>query len=140
MRRMATAILVMMALLAWQPEGTELCAQQPPSLSKHAEKMKNTIESLGVGTESRVQVELRDKTKAAGYIKSLQLDGFALFDAASASAKNIKYEEMKKVKALGGAWVQGRSTGQRPLLGKAAIGVLVVLVVVVMALVASDKS
>jgi len=148
MRRVATAILIAMALIVWQPEGpglvTELRAQEPVKLSRHAEKIKDTIGSLGTGNEARVLVELRDKTKLAGYVKSMQLDEFELFDTVADTAKGIKYEEVKKIKALGSAWVQGQSSGrrsgQRPLIGKAAIVVAVVLVVVVVALVASDRS
>lgn len=147
MRRVATAILIAMALIVWQPEGpglvAELRAREPVKLSRHAEKIKDTIDSLGTGNEARVLVELRDKTKPAGYVKSMQLDEFELFDTVADIAKGIKYEQVKRIKARGSAWVQGQSSGQRSgqrsLIGVAAIAVAVVLVVVA-ALVASDRS
>ena len=144
MWRSALALFLVLALLTYQPYGSPLLAQQPPKLSRHAIKIKDTIEGLGTGSEVRVLVELRDKSKLAGYVKSMQLDGFELFDTVADVSRSIKYEDIKKIKAIGGAWVQGTASGQPPnrrrALGKAAIIVLVALFVVIVAAVASDKS
>ena len=139
MRRIATAILVALALLVWETDGAGLFmerhAQQPAKLSRHAEKIRDTIKGLGTGNEVRVLVELRDKTKIAGYVKRMELDGFELFDTVADTQRSVKYEEVKKIKALGSAWVQGKAAGQgqRRVVGKAALAALLVLVVVAVA-------
>lgn len=131
MRRIATAILVALTLMVWEMDGTELFmalrAQQPAKLSRHAEKIRDMIKGLGTGNEVRVLVEMRDKTKIAGYVKRMELDGFELFDTVADTQRNVKYEDVKRIKALGSAWVQGKAAGQgqRRVVGKAALAAVV---------------
>src|SRR4051812_9694511 len=46
--------------------------------AKRAEKVRTQLAKLGTGTDARVKLELRDKTKLEGYISELGAESFEL--------------------------------------------------------------
>lgn len=65
--------------------------------AKFAEKVKTEIAKLGVGTDSKVQVKLKDGTKLKGYISEINDEGFILTDANGKSTP-VPYSKAKQVK------------------------------------------
>jgi hypothetical protein len=80
------------------------------------EKVKSSITKLGTGTDARVEVKLRDKTKLKGYISEIGEDYFVVTDAKTGTATTVAYPQVKQVKG------NNLSTG-----AKIAIGVGVVI-------------
>lgn len=66
--------------------------------AKFAEKVKAGIAKLGTGTEARIEVKLRDKTKLKGYISEAGADSFTVVDEKSGAATQVTYSQVKTVK------------------------------------------
>ena len=62
------------------------------------EKARAVVEKVGVGTNSRVEVKLLDKTKLKGYVSTSEPDSFTLNDARTGSARTISYAQVAQVK------------------------------------------
>ena len=65
--------------------------------AKFAEKVKTEISKLGVGTDSKVEVKLKDGTKLKGYVSEINEDGFVVTDANGKSTP-VPYPSPKQVK------------------------------------------
>ena len=65
--------------------------------ARRAEKVKTAIVKLGTGHDARVGVQLRDKTKLAGYISALTDDGFIVTDLNTGAATAVAYPDVKQV-------------------------------------------
>jgi uncharacterized membrane protein len=65
--------------------------------AKFAEKVKIVINKLGVGTDSKVEVKLKDGTKLKGYVSEISDDGFVVTDANGKSTP-VPYPSPKQVK------------------------------------------
>ena len=91
--------------------------------AQFAEKVKAGIAQLGTGTEARVEVKLRDKTKLKGYISEAGADQFTVVDAKTGTATIVAYPHVKQVTG------NNLSTG-----AKIAIGIAVVLIPILVAL------
>jgi hypothetical protein len=66
--------------------------------ARFAEKVKAGIAKLGTGTDARVELRLRDKTKVKGYIKEAGEDGFTVVDEKTGSESLIAYPQVGQVK------------------------------------------
>lgn len=69
----------------------------PEKDAKLAEKVKAGIAKLGVGTDSKVAVKLKDGTKLKGYISEITDSGFVVTDKAGNST-TVPYPNAKQVK------------------------------------------
>ena len=65
--------------------------------AKFAEKVKTNIAKLGVGTDSKVEVKLKDGTKLKGYVSEINEDGFVVTDTNGKSTP-VSYPQTKQVK------------------------------------------
>ncbi len=86
---------VLIGLLAatppvWAKSKAEKEAQQTA-------KIKTAILKLGTGPDARVSLQLRDKTKVAGYIQAAGAESFVVVDAA-ATATTVSYPNITQVK------------------------------------------
>jgi hypothetical protein len=88
---------------------------------KFAAKVKNELVKLGTGTDARVEVKLRDKTKLKGYISQINENSFVLVKDNTNTPVEISYSQTKQVKG------NNLSTGVKIAIG---IGIGVVLVFV----------
>ena len=77
-------ILLVAAPSVWAKSKTE----------KGAEKIKAAILHLGTGPEARVKLNLRDKTKVAGYIQ----ESFTVADANTGATTTVPYPTVTQVK------------------------------------------
>jgi preprotein translocase subunit SecF len=112
----------LMAVASAQP----VAAGTPTKAEKEAqfvEKVKAGITQLGTGTEARVEVKLRDKTKLKGYISEASAEQFTVVDAKNGTATTVAYPQVQQVKG------NNLSKG-----AKIAIGVGVILIPIIVAL------
>ena len=98
--------------------------------ARFAEQVKRGVLKLGTGTDARVEVKLRDKTKLKGYIGEAGEDGFTVVDAKMGVATAIAYQQVKQVEG------HNLSSGQRVAL---AVGLAIAFLIAV-ALVAAAVS
>ncbi len=91
--------------------------------ARFVERVKKSIAKLGTGTDARVEVKLRDKTKLTGYLREAGEDSFVVVDAKNGVATTVAYPQVKQVKG------NNLSTGAKIAIG-VAIGVAVVLLII----------
>ncbi|MEK6303431.1 MAG: hypothetical protein AABO41_22200 [Acidobacteriota bacterium] len=81
-----------------------VCVQQASAASKEekqagrAEKVRAGIHKLGVGTDARVKIKLRDDVKLAGYISEAKDDSFVVTDLKTRAATTVAYGDVTQVK------------------------------------------
>lgn len=97
--------------------------------AQFVEKVKAGITQLGTGTEARVEVKLRDKTKLKGYISEASAEQFTVVDAKTGMATIVAYPQVKQVKG------NNLSKG-----AKIAIGIGIILLPIIVALIFVSKS
>lgn len=89
---------------------------------RFAEKVKAGIAKLGTGTEARVTVKLKNKTKLKGYIGEANADNFTVIDA-NGVATEVLYPNVKQVK--------GNNLSKNVTLTLVLVGILAVTVILV---------
>jgi preprotein translocase subunit SecF len=90
--------------------------------AQFVERVKAGIAQLGTGTDARVEVKLRDKTKLRGYIGEAGAEQFTVVDAKTGAATAVPYPQVQQVKG------NNLSKG-----AKIAIGVGVILIPILIA-------
>jgi len=84
--------------------GQAVCAQPASAASKaekqvqRAEKVKAGILKLGVGTDARVAIKLRDDVKIAGYISEATDGSFVVTDLKTRASTTVPYGDVTQVK------------------------------------------
>lgn len=86
--------------------------------AKLADKIKTEITKLGVGTDARIKVKLKDGTKLKGYVSEINEDNFVVKKAENGNATVVSYANAKQIK--------GNNLSNGVIL---AIGIGVVLIV-----------
>jgi len=66
--------------------------------TRFAEKVKEGISKLGTGTDARIEVKLRDKTKLKGYVSEAGEDSFVIVDEKTSATSRVTYAQVKQVK------------------------------------------
>lgn len=100
--------------------------------ARFAEQVKSGVLKLGTGTDARVEVKLRDKTKLKGYISEAGEESFTVVDAKSGVATTVAYPQVKQVKG------NNMSTGARIALGVGLSIAVLLLVALLVGTFASD--
>ena len=62
------------------------------------EKVRAGILKLGVGTDARVAIKLRDGVKLAGYVSEAKDDSFVVTDLKTRAATTVAYGDVTQVK------------------------------------------
>ena len=65
---------------------------------EHATKVKTEIAKLGTGTDARIAVKLRDKTKVAGYVSEIGEEAFVITDLKSGATTTVPYPNVTQAK------------------------------------------
>jgi hypothetical protein len=65
--------------------------------ARFAEKVKAGISKLGTGTEARVELKLKNKTKLKGYVSEANAENFTVINA-SGAATEVAYPNVKQVR------------------------------------------
>lgn len=95
---------------------------KPEKDAQLAQKVKSEIEKLGTGSDARVEVKLRDKTKLKGHISEVDNESFAGVNEKTGVATRVTYPQVKQVKG------NNLATGVKIAIGVAIfIGVLILL-------------
>lgn len=95
---------------------------KPEEETKFAAKVKAAIDKIGTGTDARIEVKLRDKTKLKGYVSERSEDHFIIVDAKTGVATMVMYPQVKQVKG------HNLSTGAKIAIGIAVtVGILAAL-------------
>lgn len=93
--------------------------------TRQAEKVRAGILKLGVGTEARVSVKLRDKTRVTGYVSEARDGSFVVTDSKTGESTAVDYRDVAQVKG------HNLSTGAKIGIG-IAIGVGVALLIILL--------
>ncbi len=81
-----------------------ICVQPASATSKEekqagrTEKVRAGILRLGVGTDARVAIKLRDDVKLAGYVSETKDDSFVVTDLKTRAATTVAYGDVSQVK------------------------------------------
>jgi hypothetical protein len=73
-------------------------ASKEEKQTRRTEKMRAGILKLGVGTDARVAIKLRDNVKLAGYISEAKDDSFDVTDLKTRTATTVAYGDVTQVK------------------------------------------
>src|ERR1051325_6868241 len=114
---------VMLAALLLQAAAVPaFAATNADKEAKRAEKVRTQLSKLGTGKDSRIRVELRDKTKLEGYVSAADAESFTL-TARDGTTTNVPYQDVKKAQG------NNLSTGAKIAIG-AGIGAGVTLLII----------
>jgi hypothetical protein len=91
---MVIAVLLIQAVCA-QPISA---ASKAEKQAERTEKVRAGILKLGVGTDARVAIKLRDDVKLAGYISEAKSDSFVVTDMKTRAATTVAYGDVTQVK------------------------------------------
>jgi len=123
-RRMFAMMLsgmILFTAFGFQPATAQSTNDQPA-----IEKTRSKVQKMGVGSNARVEVKLRDNTQLKGYISDADRDSFTVVDSKTGSSKTMSYADTSTVKKAG----SGLSGKSWIILGVAAVGALVTWAVV----------
>ena len=121
--------VVLSALLLQAAAVTAVAATKAEKEARRAEKVSVKLAKLGTGSDARIKLELRDKTKLEGFVKEAGADTFALTDRAGKTT-TVEYSQVSKAKG------HNLSTGAKIGIG-IGIGAGVTLLVILL-IAASD--
>jgi len=73
-------------------------ASKEEKQAQRTEKVRSGILKLGVGTDARVAIKLRDHVKLAGYVSEAKDDSFVVTDLKTRAATTVAYGDVAQVK------------------------------------------
>jgi len=113
--------LLLLTAFGFQGAGAQSLRDQQAT-----EKIRTKVLKIGVGTNARVAVKLRDNTQLNGYISDAEQDSFTVVEKQTGSSKTISYADASSVKKA------GSSMSAKPwiILGAAVVGAAVTWAVV----------
>jgi hypothetical protein len=126
MKKLLTMILACLVLGA--------VSVRPVAASSNAEKelrlagkVRQGIEKLGSGSNTRVEVKLRDKTRLKGYISEISENGFVVTDLKTGASNKVAYAEVKQIKG------NNMSTGAKIAIGIGiGVGITILVLLLIM--------
>ena len=90
------------------------------------EKIRAKVQKIGIGSNARIEVKLRDNSQLKGYIKDADQDSFTVMDNKTGSIRTLSYADTSSVKKAG----SGLSGKSWLILGAVAVGAIVTWVIV----------
>lgn len=118
--------MILSGLLLLTAFGFQGAGAQSLSDRQATEKIRTKVQKMGVGSNARVEVKLKDNTKLKGFISDANQDSFTVVDSKTGSSQNLSYSEPSSVKKAG----SGLSTKTLIILGAAAVGATVTWIIV----------
>lgn len=94
--------------------------------ARATEKIRSSVQKIGVGGNARVDVKLRDNTQLKGYISDASQDSFTVVDNRTGARNTVFYADASSVKKTS----RGVSTKTWLIVGAAAIGAVVTWIIV----------
>lgn len=91
-----------------------------------SEKMRARVQKIGVGSNARVEVKLRDNSQLKGYISAAEQDSFTVIDSKTGSTRTVSYADASAVKKAssgisGKTWI---------ILGATVVGAIVTWIII----------
>ena len=126
MFRRALAVMIS-GILVSSAIGYQPARAQTPEATRAAEETRATVQRLGVGTKTRVEVRMQDGTKLRGNISAAGEDTFTITDSKTGQSRTVAYADAARVKKSGG----GLSTRTWIIIGAAAVTAVIVGVTVI---------
>ncbi|MFL6286145.1 MAG: hypothetical protein ACJ74Q_23640 [Pyrinomonadaceae bacterium] len=120
MKKICSAVLA--ALLLHVAAAPAFANTNPKKDAERAGKVRTQLSKLGTGTNARIKVELRDKTKLEGYVSAADADTFTVTDNTGKTTA-VPYPQVNKAKG------NNLSTGAKIAIG-AGIGAGVTLLII----------
>ena len=65
---------------------------------RFAGKVKQGVEKIGAGSNTRVEVKLRDKGRLKGYVSEISENGFVVTDLKTGASNNVAYADVRQIK------------------------------------------
>ena len=122
--------VVLSALLLQAAAVPAFAATSAEKEARRAEKVRTQLAKLGTGSDARIRVELRDRTKLEGFVKEAGADAFAVTDRAGKTT-TVGYSQVRKAQG------HNLSTGAKIGIG-IGIGVGVTLLILYLYVVTHD--
>jgi hypothetical protein len=119
LKKICSAVLA--ALLLQAAAAPALAESSAEKESKRVEKVRTQLAKLGTGKDALVKLELRDKTKLAGYVGEAGPESFVVVNKAGV-ATTVAYPQVKKAQG------NNLSTGAKIAIG-IGIGAAVTLII-----------
>lgn len=117
-----TSILLIVLLANIASPSRVIAGDKQDKETRFAQKVKNELLDLGTGSDARVEVTLRDKTKLKGHITEISNEAFVIVDDKTGTTTTIAYSQVKQVKG------NNLSSGAKIAIGVGiAVGVLVII-------------
>jgi hypothetical protein len=91
-----------------------------------AGKARAKVAKLGVGSNARVEVKLRDGARLKGYVSATDQDSFTLTDSKTGTTTTVAYADVSDVKKAGG----GLSSKSWIIIGSAVAGAAITWIAV----------
>jgi len=113
--------LLLLTAFGFQGAGAQSLRDQQAT-----EKLRTRVLKMGVGTNARVEVKLRDNTQLNGYISDAGQDSFSVVEKQTGSSKTVSYADTLSVKKAG----SGMSGKTWMILGAAVVGAAVTWAIV----------
>ena len=113
--------VMLSALLLQAAAVPSLAATSAEKEARRAEKVRAQLSKLGTGTDARVRLVLRDKTKLEGYLSEAGADTFAVTDR-DGKTTTVGYGQVGKAQG------NNLSTGAKVAIG-VGIGAAVTLII-----------
>jgi len=126
MFRRALAVMIS-GILVSSAIGYQPARAQTPEATRAAEETRATVQRLGVGTKTRVEVRMQDGTKLRGSISAAGEDTFTITDSKTGAPRTVAYADVARVKQPGG----GLSARTWVIIGAAAVAAVIVGVTVI---------
>jgi hypothetical protein len=123
--------LALSALLLQAAAVPAFAATKAEKEAKRAEKVRTQLVRLGTGTDARIRLELRDKTKLEGFVSEAGAETFAVTDAAGRTT-NVGYGQVRKAQG------NNLSTGAKIAIG-VGIGIGVTLLVIYLIYIGNER-
>ena len=121
-----TFAMMLSTILLLTAFGFQHAGAQVTSNLQATEKIRAKVQKMGVGSNARVEVKLRDNTKVKGYVSDADQDSFTVIDSKTGSSKTVSYADTSSVKKAGG----GVSAKTWIILGAAVVGAAVTWVII----------
>lgn len=107
--------------------GYQPASAQTQEAARPAERARATVQKLGVGPKSRVEVKMQDGARLKGSISAADEDAFTVTDAKTGVPRTVAYADVARVKEAGSSL----SSRTWLIIGAAAAAAVIVGVTVV---------
>lgn len=98
MKKQLSLILTILLLnLSFSP--TIFAQTKEEKETKFVQKLKESVNKMGTGLDSKVEVKLKDGTKLKGYVSEIKTDSFVIRDKNAKTYTEVAFTDVEKYKS-----------------------------------------